>query len=323
MEEKKEKIDEVCKKEDKPVTIEAIPYRGSNLDEYTTELKKTGITELATFMNICDNPVGKVHTAPISIAHLIKNSLGITPIVHITCKNSTLSSIQRRFLGLDALGINNLLIVSGDGPIGDYRNEYTPSYMNSINLIKGIKDHLNQGKLIPDYSNRRYVKENTNQIDDKIENFEIENNTDFTVGGVIIPERKGELEYAKNKIECGVDFFQTQIVYDKYHICSFIEDLDAEVKNCPPILLGVRPISSYEEIKFIADNIPQVKVPESQLKEIRNTEDVKEFSADMILEIINFVYDNIERNTSGVELGIHIIPGNNYEITKKIIEEIN
>ena len=313
---RKNRIDEFCKRRNNPVTIEAMPYRGSDLDKYFYDLEYTGITNTAEYMNVCDNPVGVVHTDPSAIAQQLLERYGIDPIVHVTCNNSNLSTIQRRLLGLDALDIKNLLIVTGDGPIGDYKNEYTPPYMNSVNIIKGIRYYLNQGKLIPDYSDRRY-KNNKG-----IGTSEIDNPTEFTVGGVFVPGRTDEINYTIEKINNGADFLQTQIVYDKHQISSFIEDLTDEVERCPPILLSVRPVSSFEEIRYIAENIPQVKVPNTILKGIKESKDLKKFSVEMIQEIITFVEDRIEENSLDVHLGIHIIPGYDYEITKEIIKGI-
>ncbi|MBS3816743.1 MAG: methylenetetrahydrofolate reductase [Candidatus Thermoplasmatota archaeon] len=307
-------IEKALRKREDVLTIEAPSYRGSKLEKYFRESVESSVFRSVDYINICDNPVGKVHIDPFLLGNILMDNFGVSPIAHLTCRNSTLSSIQKRLLGADAAGIKNLLVVSGDGGIGDYGNEFTPSYMSSRGIIDGIKNHLNEGRLMPDHSKRGFEGEEDLKT--------IENSTDFTVGGVIIPGRKNELRYTKNKIKNGVDFLQTQIVYDKDRIYSFIEELSREVDDCPPILMSVRPVSSFEEIRYIAENIPQVEVPDSLLKEMKRTDEIRDLSIDTVLDIFDFVKNRIKEDSLDVDVGLHIIPGDDHDLSESIVEEV-
>lgn len=308
-------LKEDLEKENKVITLEAPSYRGSDLKNYFERLSSLGIFDRVTYMNICNNPIGKVHIDPLPISYNLVENYSISPIAHLTCKNSTLSSIQRWLLGADSLGINNLLVVSGDHGIGDYKEEHTPKYMNSLKMIEGIKKYLNQGFLMPDYS-----KSASDDPNSQYEKY-IDNPTEFTVGGVVIPGREGEIRYTKRKIEAGVDFLQTQITYDKEKISKFIKRLVEEVESCPPILVSIRPVSSFEEISYIHENIPEVHVPEKVREKVRSEGDVDSAAVKIAVDTFTYIRDSLKDDSSEVNLGIHIIPGNNYKLAKKVIDE--
>lgn len=298
------------------VTLEAPSYRGSDLESYFERLSEIGYLDKVNYMNICNNPIGKVHIDPLPISHGLSTKYSITPITHLTCKNTTLSSIQRWLLGADSLGINNLLVVSGDHGVGDYEGEHTPKYMNSLKMIEGIKRYLNQGCLMPDYSDSNH------EIADCKDNKSLDNPTKFTVGGVLIPGRRNEIQYAKKKIKSGVDFFQTQITYDKEKISKFIGVLNDEVEDCPPILISIRPISSLDEIKYIQENIPEVNVPDRIVNSVNNFDDIESAAVDIALETYAHIRDSLEDGSSNPNIGLHIIPGNNYSLAERIIKEV-
>ncbi|MFW5928722.1 MAG: methylenetetrahydrofolate reductase [Thermoplasmatota archaeon] len=298
------------------VTLEAPSYRGSDLESYFEQVSKLGYLDKVNYMNICNNPIGKVHIDPIPISYNLVTKYSIPTVTHLTCKNTTLSSIQRWLLGADSLGINNLLVVSGDHGIGDYEGEPTPKYMNSLKIIEGINRYLNQGFLMPDYS------DGIQEIPDYKNNKSLDNPTEFTVGGVLIPGRRNEIRYAKKKIKAGVDFFQTQITYDKENISKFINALNDVYEDCPPILISIRPISSLDEINYIHKNIPEVNVPDKIVKRIKNSSDIESTAIEIALETYTHIKDSSEEDFSDLNIGLHIIPGDNYSLAGKIIEEV-
>ncbi len=296
------------------ITLEAPSYRGSDLKSYFERLSDLRVFDRVDYMNICNNPIGKVHIDPLPISYHLAESYSISPIAHLTCKNSTLSSIQRWLLGADAFGINNILVVSGDHGIGDYEKEHTPGYMNSLTIIKGIKDHLNKGTLMPDYSKATLRR---SEQDDGIH---LDNPTKFTVGGVFIPGREGEISYTKKKIEAGVDFLQTQITYDKEKISKFIKRLGKEVENCPPILISIRPVSSSKEIVYIHENIPEVDVPDEVMERVGDEDDIDPTAVKIAVETFTYIKESLNGQSSDIDLGVHIIPGDNYGLAKKVID---
>ncbi len=298
------------------VTLEAPPYRGSDLEKYLENLSRLDVLDKVSYMNVCNNPIGRVNIDPLPISYSLLKEYEISPITHLACRNSTLTTIQRWLLGADSLGIDNLLVVSGDSGCGDYENEPTPSYMNSVKIIEGVKRYLNKGKLMPDHSKDK-AKDSIISND-----IYLDNPTDFTVGGVIIPRRNNEVKYAKKKIDAGVDFLQTQITYDKEHTFDFIKKLGEEVKNCPPILISLRPISSVEDIEYISENIPQVNVPDDVIKRIKTSEYVEGESKQLALDIFDFIQRKVDSESIDVDVGLHINHDEKYRVSKKIIEEV-
>jgi len=310
-------IKEDLEKRENVITIETPSYRGSDLDDYFDRLSRFDFLKEITHMNVCNNPVGKVHIDPLPISFRLLDQFDISPIAHLTCKNATLSSIQRWLLGADSFGIKNLLIISGDHGIGDYEGEPTPKYMNSVKIIEGVKRYLNNGFLMPDYSKKSI------DLPDNTKEKRLDNNTDFTVGGVVIPRRRNEIEYTKKKIEAGVDFLQTQITYDREYMLNFINKLEDEVSDCPPILVSIRPISSLEEIRYIHENIPQVDVPDEIIEKIKDCDDIDSTAVNIAVDMFESVKFFLRDNSSEIDIGLHIIPGDNHEITRKIIKEVS
>ncbi|MFO8110197.1 MAG: methylenetetrahydrofolate reductase [Thermoplasmata archaeon] len=302
-------------KEEFPMTYEVPSPRGGNVEDYVKKISRYEFLDRISAINVCNNPVGKVRIDPAPYAYFLKDKLGIETIAHLTCRDATLSGLQKWLLGADSLGIRNILAMTGDLAVGDYPAEDKPESINSLELITGIKDHLNKGKLMPELSTRQSRLRNRYLTDLE----ELERPTNFTVGGVMLPHRNQEYRYAAKKITAGVDFFQTQITYDSKEVISIIEDIENTAERHPPVLVSTAPFSSPDEMKFLSDTVPQVNIPDSVQSRLM---DAKDFSA----ESIKFVRDMYQDIKEGVKerglktkIGAHIIPMRSEEMVAGII----
>ncbi len=287
-----------------PITYEVPSPRGANVDDYIEHIKEYEFLEDIAGFNVCNNPVGLVRIDPGPYAGKIKDEVGIDTIAHLTCRDSTIGGLQRWLLGAQSLGIKNILAMTGDFAVGDYPAEEKVDHINSLELITGIKEYLNKGKLMPELSARPHKTRNRylNEID------EIEIPTDFIVGGVILPGRNKEPGYAARKVEAGADFFQTQITYDHTEMLDFLEKLEDRVDRCPPILIGTTPFQSPKQMMELSDTIPQVNIPDSVQERLSKADDFKSESVEFTIEFYEKIKDGAKERGIKTKLGAHIIP---------------
>ncbi|MFW5927792.1 MAG: methylenetetrahydrofolate reductase, partial [Thermoplasmatota archaeon] len=145
---------ERLKEDSFPITYEVPSPRGANVDDYIERIREYDFKDHIAGFNVCNNPVGLVRIDPAPYAGKIKEEIDIDTITHLTCRDSTIGGLQRWLLGAQSLGIKNILAMTGDYAVGDYPAEEKVDHINSLELITGIKDYLNQGKLMPELSAR-------------------------------------------------------------------------------------------------------------------------------------------------------------------------
>ncbi|MEF8836071.1 MAG: methylenetetrahydrofolate reductase [Candidatus Thermoplasmatota archaeon] len=307
------------KEDDFPITFEVPSPRGGDVERYLERIRDYDFLDMVTALNVCNNPVGIVRIDPAPYAGRILEDIKVEPIAHLTCRDSTLSGLQRWLLGAQSLGVRTILAMTGDYAVGDYPAEEKVDHINSLELITGIKEYLNEGKLMPELSvgpsrkRNRYLTE--------IEN--LEDSTDFQVGGVALPERTGEENYTARKVEAGADFFQTQISYDAIKVLDFIEGLEDRIDKTPPILVGTTPFSSPEEMMRLIDSVPQVNIPSSVRKRLSKADDFGEESLEFTMEFYEKIIDGMQDRGLDTKVGAHIIPVRYEGISGKVIKRLN
>ncbi len=298
-----------------PITYEVPSPRGSNVHQYIEKIAEYDFLDDILAMNVCNNPVGKVRIDPAPYAHFLKEKLGVEPIAHLTCRDSTLSGLQKWLLGADSLGIDNILAMTGDLAVGDYPAEDKPESINSLELITGIKDHLNKGKLMPELSTRQ--SRLRNRYLEELE--ELEKPTNFVVGGVMLPSRNQEVRYATKKIQAGVDFFQTQITYDSEEVISIIAQIEETAPRNPPVLVSTAPFASPAEMQFLSDTVPQVNIPDEVQSRLTKAEDFDKESVVFVLDMYREIREGVEERGLKTKVGAHIIPMRSEERAAEII----
>lgn len=310
---------ESLEKEGFPITYEVPSPRGGNVGEYIEQISGYDFLDKVIGLNVCNNPVGKVRIDPAPFSHLLKREVELEPIAHLTCRDSTLSGLQKWLLGADSLGIKNILAMTGDFAVGDYPAEEKIDTINSLELITGIKKYLNEGQLMPELSTRQSRQRNRylTELED------LEKPTDFSVGGVLLPRRGGEAQYAGKKIDAGVDFFQTQITYDPDEILNVLEELEEESERNPPVLVSTAPFASPEEMEFLSDTVPQVNIPNKVQKRLSRAEDFSRESVDYAVEMYTTIREGMKERGLDSKIGAHIIPMRSEEMAADIIKGIS
>lgn len=221
------------------VTAELDPPKSASAE--VTERQVEEIAPYVDAVNIADCPMAKLRMSPIALSSIIQHKYNVESIFHLTCRDRNVLGLQAELLGAYALGVHNILTLTGDPPsIGDHKNAKGVFEVDSTGLIE-IARTLNEGK---DLMGNKLNKP-----------------TDFYIGTTAnpgTPDLDAEIRRLEGKKKAGVKFIQTQPVYDIKQAESFLEaakDLDL------PILFGIVPLKSAKMAHYFNNNVPGITVP--------------------------------------------------------------
>jgi methylenetetrahydrofolate reductase (NADPH) len=271
------------------VTAEISPPKGTDI---TGLLKDASMIRFADAINVTDNQRAIMKMSPVSASSILESN-GYETIMHLTCRDRNRIALQSELLGAYALGIRNILVMSGDHPVkGDHEGAKPVYDMDSVQLL-GLVQKLNTGY---DFSGNR-----------------LDGGTNFCTGAVTNIELN-EIALIKlgKKISQGARFIQTQAVFDIEKFSDFMHRIKDTGISQSRIIAGIIPLKSEKSARFLNKNIAGIKVPEvliDQLKNARNP-DTKgmEIAAELIKEL---------HSMCG---GVHIMPIGNHGKTKEILE---
>ncbi len=278
-----------------PITYEIYSPRGCNVDQYVRAI--SDFKDELSAVNVPDNPLATLRVSSIAYASLVMNSLKVDVIPHITCRDRNLLALQSEILGAHLLGIRNLLIVSGDRPIGRTRELKYVWEANPIRLCEIVKK-MNQGQIFCG------------------EFVEMESKTDFFVGGIVIFSRKNEVNYISRKISVGFDFFQSQITFNADEVINFFEEAETSGARIDrPVLISLSPISSGNFL-YKLTRIPYVRMPKSLIERFMRSEDVARESVEACLELADKLKSELAYK---YRIGFHIIPMGQDDLGREIV----
>ncbi len=274
------------------VTMEVDPPRGA--DPWPVFTAIHDLAKDLTAVNIADSPTAKLRMSPIALAHLVQDSLHLESVFHLTCRDRNMMGLQAELLGAYALGVRNILTLTGDRPaLGDHPDATGVFDVDSRGLVK-MAANLNAGK---DFYDR-----------------ELDSATDFFIGAVANPAMDNvaeEVAKVRAKIENGVDFFQTQPVYSLEQVKRFEAELYKQIPNCTtPFIYGIMPVKSVKQAHYLNQNVPGVHVPDEMIAVLERD------GADGGMEYLR----NLVRELKPHVAGIHIFPMRNYSLVKQMIE---
>jgi homocysteine S-methyltransferase len=185
--------------------------------------------------------MARVRMSAIAMAVLVKERADIEPIIHFTTRDRNLMAIQSDLLGAHALGIRNVIALTGDPPSsGDYARATGVWDVDSIGFIKILK-MLNEGH---DWAGNSIGKA-----------------TDFFVACAANPTADNvdlEVDRVRRKIDAGADVLMTQQIYSSEILESFLERLGP---INVPLLVGIMPLQSSKHAEFIHNELAGVFVP--------------------------------------------------------------
>lgn len=231
------------------VSVELDPPKGAGTKKFLAAAKLLHDAG-ADAINVGDSPMARVRMSSLAACQLISQKVGVDTIIHFTTRDRNLMGMQADLLGCQALGLRNILALTGDPPaLGNYAHATAVYDVDSIGLIKIIKQ-LNNGQDIAG-----------NTIGSPL---------NLSIGCALNPtaqNRSLELERIKRKIEAGADFIMTQPIYRTSDLTDFLElmggsPLPVEV----PILVGIMPLHSSKHAEYLHNEVPGISIPEDVRK---------------------------------------------------------
>ena len=229
------------------VTAEVGPPKGIHL-EHLVEEAKTYLSGI-TAVNVTDNQSSVMRTSTLATCALMKNA-GLTPIYQATCRDRNRLALQSDLLGAAALGIENILCLTGDHTkMGDHPGAKPVFDLDSVSLLYAASQ-LEKGV---DLSGNALVGEPPK----------------FAKGAVVSPisdSVDAQLAKMERKVMAGADYFQTQAVFEPEKFIKFMETAKQFGK---PVQLGVIIPKSVGMCKFMNNNVAGVHVPDEMLDELR------------------------------------------------------
>ena len=252
---------------------------------------------VADAVNVTDSPGANVHMSSLTAAIILAQN-DIDPILQFTVRDRNRLALQGDLVGASALGVHNILCLSGDDPKkGDQPETMAVNDINSLTLIK-IANMMRRDKQFP--SGRK-----------------IEPSPNLFIGGAEVPTQ-GKPNIAKilNKIKSGTDFFQTQYVFDTKTLRDYMGILEgAGILEKTSFIIGLGPFASAKSAKWMNDNLFGVDIPDYVIKRLEQSKDQKEESKKICLELIQKY-----REIKGVQ-GVHLMGHKKENIIAEIIKE--
>ncbi|MBN2718619.1 MAG: methylenetetrahydrofolate reductase, partial [Deltaproteobacteria bacterium] len=197
-------------------------------------------------INIPDGPRASARMGPLAMAVVIERDIGVETVMHYACRDRNLVGMQADLLGAYALGLKNILVITGDPPImGDYPHATAVFDVDAIGLTKMIRQ-LNTGL---DLSGRS-IGQPTGYVP--------------LVGlNPTAVNQEKELKRLKLKVAAGALCAITQPVFDADQLLAFLDKIDPAAQV--PILAGIWPLQSLRNAEFLANEMPGVSVPNEVL----------------------------------------------------------
>ena len=206
----------------------------------------------ADALTMADNSLAVTRMSNLALGVLVREKIGLVPLVHIACRDRNLIGTQSHLMGLHALGIHHVLAVTGDpARFGDLPGSSSVYDLTSFDMIRMIK-RLNEGL---SFSGKP-----------------LKHKANFVVAAAFNPNVKylgKAIERLERKIEAGADFIMTQPVY--HH--RLIERLYEETKHLNiPVFIGIMPLASGRNAEYLHNEVPGIQLSDEVLRRMRGLE---------------------------------------------------
>ncbi|MBO9606120.1 MAG: bifunctional homocysteine S-methyltransferase/methylenetetrahydrofolate reductase [Paenibacillaceae bacterium] len=196
----------------------------------------------ADAVTMADNSLAMTRMSNLSMGYLVKDRVGVRPLLHIACRDRNSIGTQSHLMGLHALGINHVLAITGDpARVGDLPGASSVFDLTSLDLIRMTKQ-LNDGVAF----SGKPLKAKAN----------------FVVGAAFDPNVRHldkAVQRMEKKIAAGADYFMTQPIYDPLQFGRMHE---ATKHLDTPIFVGIMPLLSGRNAEFLHNEVPGIRISE-------------------------------------------------------------
>lgn len=283
-------------KERHTIIVEFDPPKDLEVDSFLhgcCELHNAG----ADAVTLADNSLANVRMSNMALGALMKNQYGLDPLLHIACRDRNLIGQQSHLMGLHALGIDQVLVITGDpSRFGDLPGASSVFDVTSFDLIRMIKQ-LNEGISFSGRPLKQKAK--------------------FLVGAAFNPhvrQIEAAVQRLERKVEAGADYIMTQPVYDEETV-KLIHDATKHISI--PIFIGIMPLTSYRNAQFLHNEVPGIKLSDMALERMKNVqgEEARQEGIQMSKELLDVAMQYFK--------GIYLItPFNYYQMTVELAQYV-
>jgi len=263
-------------------SVEIVPPRGVDAARMIADVRKLKDAGVDA-VNVPDGPRAQSRMGALLTSVLIEQQVGIETVTHYACRDRNLLGMLSDLLGAAAIGLRNLLIITGDPPkMGPYPDATAVFDIDSIgltNLVRNLNCGLDPGG---------------NAIGQP---------TRFVIGVGVNPaaiDAPHEIRRFEWKVDAGAEFAITQPVFDARQLEKFL----AAVSHVRiPVIAGIWPLVSLRNAEFLANEVPGVSVPESVIARMRKaSERSKEHATAEGIAIAREMLERVRTVVQGVQV---------------------
>ncbi|REJ79004.1 MAG: bifunctional homocysteine S-methyltransferase/methylenetetrahydrofolate reductase [Acidobacteria bacterium] len=281
-------------------SVEVLPPKGVRAKKTLQSIEILRVAGVDA-VNIPDGPRAQTRMSAQATAVLVEREVGIEAVLHYCCRDRNLLGMMSDLLGAAALGLHNLLIITGDPPkMGPYPDATAVFDIDSIGLTNMV-NKLNHGL---DLGN--------NPIGDP---------TAFSIGVGVNPgaiNLEEEIKRFEWKVEAGAEYAITQPVYDTEQLHEFLNKI-SHVRI--PIVAGIFPLVSSRNAEFMHNEVPGVRVTQDILERMRQASDKsKEHAREEGLAIARESLEEIKNVIQGVQVSA---PFGNVKYALKVFDVLD
>ncbi len=250
----------------------------------------------ADAITLADNSLAILRVSNIAAGVLLRDQVGITPMIHLACRDRNLLGMQSELMGMAVLGFRHVLALTGDpAKVGDHPGATSVYDLNSVKLIKLIKN-MNEGHNAVGGNLRRETK--------------------FLIGCAFNPNARNfdsQLKKLESKMANGAQYALTQPVFDP-ELARKTGKALAELGL--PCFTGVMPLLHSRNAEFLHNEVPGIKIPDDIREQLRHA-DSESAATEIGLGLARRIREAVLETTKGVYL---ITPFLRYELSEALIE---
>ena len=216
------KIIDILNRKDMSLSFEVFPPKRETAFESVKQTAESIAANKPAFMSVTYGAGGGTSRYTLDIAKDIEEKFGVPTLAHLTCVSSSRAMVKEKIEEIHAMGIENIMALRGDlTPELEQTDPSTWDYRHAVELVREIK----------------------------------ESGYDFCIGAACYPEmhpdssnQREDIKYLKEKVDAGVDFLTTQMVFDNNLFFNFLYKI-REAGITVPVLPGIMPITNANQVE--------------------------------------------------------------------------
>jgi 5,10-methylenetetrahydrofolate reductase len=285
-------IVDLIKKKGFVVTAELGPPKGINMEPFFKQA--AFLKDCADAVNVTDQQSALMKLGSVAACHLLKD-FGIEPIMQITCRDKNRIALQSELLSASALGIQNVLVLTGDPiHIGDHPEAKPVFDVDAADLMAAIK------KLESGFDMTGHA---------------LDGQPRFCIAAALNPcvdDVETEISKTRRKIEKGAEFFQSQGVFELSRFERFMERYKKEGFHAP-VLAGIILLKSAKMAQFMNEKIPGIFIPKTILGRLEKASDPKKECVRIAAETLKAVRPYVQ--------GVHLMAIGWEELVPEVLSQ--